>query len=98
MGSGEFAKAWVIYSKNEENTNMTEKRVLNGYSKEVQSDFKKLSEDYVFPLYEIMENSFRHLPVLQNLIDVIQDEDERQEDTEAGASAIDDILRENADE
>lgn len=76
MGSGEFAKAWVIYSKNEKNTNMTEKRVLNGYSKDVQVDFKKLSEDYDFPLYEIMEDSFRHLPALQNLIDVIQDEDD----------------------
>lgn len=52
---------------------MTEKRVLNGYSKDVQVDFKKLSEDYDFPLYEIMEDSFRHLPALQNLIDVIQD-------------------------
>ncbi|GEO64804.1 hypothetical protein LNA01_19870 [Companilactobacillus nantensis] len=74
MGSEEFAKAWVIYSKNEENTNMTEKRVLTGYSKEVQSDFKKLSEDYDFPLYEIMQNSFEHLPALKELIDVIQDE------------------------
>ena len=76
MGSGEFAKAWVIYSKNEENTNMTEKRVLNGYSKEVQSDFKKLSEDVDFPLYEIMQNSLEHLPALKELVDVIQDEDE----------------------
>lgn len=76
MGSEEFAKAWVIYSKNEENKDMIEKRVLNGYSKDVQVDFKKLSEDYDFPLYEIMEDSFRHLPALQNLIDVIQDEDD----------------------
>ena len=33
MGSGEFAKAWVIYSKNEEIKNMTEKRVLIGDAK-----------------------------------------------------------------
>lgn len=76
MGSEEFAEAWIFYSKKEENKDMTEKRVLNGYSKDVQVDFKKLSEDYDFPLYEIMEDSFRHLPALQNLIDVIQDEDD----------------------
>lgn len=76
MGSEEFAKACLFYSKKEENKDMTEKRVLNGYSKDVQVDFKKLSEDYDFPLYEIMEDSFRHLPALQNLIDVIQDEDD----------------------
>ncbi|MGQ2374594.1 DUF1642 domain-containing protein [Companilactobacillus zhachilii] len=76
MGSEEFAKAWIFYSEKEENKDMTEKRVLNGYSKDVQVDFKKLSEDYDFPLYEIMEDSFRHLPALQNLIDVIQDEDD----------------------
>lgn len=50
MGSEEFAKAWIFYSEKEENTNMTEKRVLTGYSKEVQADFKKLNEDYDFPL------------------------------------------------
>lgn len=55
---------------------MTEKRVLYGYSKEVQSDFKKLREDVDFPLYEIMQNSLEHLPALKELVDVIQDEDE----------------------
>jgi len=78
MGSEELGQ--LFYGlKNEENTNMTEKRVLNGYSKEVQADFKKLSEDYDFPLYEIMQNSFEHLPALKELIDVIQDEyDDKQ--------------------
>ncbi len=78
MGSGELGQ--LFYGlKNEENTNMTEKRVLTGYSKEVQADFKKLSENYDFPLYEIMQNSFEHLPALKELIDVIQDEyDDKQ--------------------
>ena len=31
---------------------MTEKRVLNGYSKEVQADFKKFKKDCCYPLLE----------------------------------------------
>lgn len=53
MGSEEFAKAWIFYSEKEENTNMTEKRVLTGYSKDVQADFERLKKDSTFPLLVI---------------------------------------------
>lgn len=41
MGSEEFAEAWIFYSEKEENTNMTEKRVLNGYSKEERAELEE---------------------------------------------------------
>lgn len=53
MGSEEFAKAWIFYSEKEENTNMTEKRVLTGYSKDVQADFERLKKDSTYPLLVI---------------------------------------------
>lgn len=53
MGSEEFAEAWIFYSKKEENKDMTEKRVLNGYSKDVQVDFERLKKDSNYPLLAI---------------------------------------------
>lgn len=52
MGSEEFAKAWILYAKKEEN-NMTEKRILNGYSKEVQADLERLKKNSTYPLLVI---------------------------------------------
>lgn len=45
-------------------------------------------------------NSKQYAEVAEYFKDLspFDDEDERQEDAEAGAAAIDDILRENADE
>lgn len=53
MGSEEFAKACLFYSKKEENEDMAEKRVLTGYSKEVQADFERLKKDSTCPLLVI---------------------------------------------
>lgn len=76
MGSGELGQ--LIYGlKNEENTNMTEKRVLTGYSKEVQADFERLKKYCCYPLLATI-SGLESFESLRNLIVGVDSDDDKR--------------------
>lgn len=76
MGSEELGQ--LFYGlKNEENTNMTEKRVLIGYSKEVQADFKRFKKDCCYPLLATI-SGLESFGSLRNLIVSAEGNEDKQ--------------------